>query len=109
MNDQLLSIDVAAALKKLALGRLRNRNQSPVALARVAANSQADKIEITVGRHELKLVHNGRSLSQDVVTALVNLLSENSDDRVKYHALVRLEEYGMLDLLVAFGQEARLV
>ncbi len=74
MSDQLLSIDVAAALKKLALGRLRNRNQSPVALARVAANAQAANIEISVGRSELKLEHNGRTLSQAVVSALGDLL-----------------------------------
>jgi hypothetical protein len=109
MSEHLLSIDVAAALKKLALGRLRNRNQSPVALARVAANAQAANIEIDVGRSDLKLEHNGRTLSQAVVSALGDLLSESNDDRAKYHALVRLEESGMLDLLVAFGQEARLV
>jgi hypothetical protein len=109
VSEHLLSIDVDAELRKLSLGRLRNRDQAPVALVRHASAAGASRIAVTVARRLLHLQHNGRVPDDDVFEALRQLLDRSVQDWERHQALVDLESMGMLDLLVAFSLGAQQV
>jgi hypothetical protein len=103
LTGQLLSIDVEEELTKLALGRLRNRSQAPVALARMAACAGPTRIRITVGRRRFRLEHDGDVPDTRTLKALQILLDRREDGMLRHMALEQLESLGMLDLLVAFA------
>lgn len=103
MSRQLLSIDVEEELSKLALGRLRNRSQAPVALARMAAAAGASHVRFTLGRRHLVLEHDGQVPDGGTLEALQRLLNRREDSMQRHAALEALESGGMLDLLVVFA------
>ena len=103
MARRLLSIDVEEELSKLTLGRLRNRSQAPVALARLAASAGASHLRITVQRRRLHLVHDGEVPDTQTLASLRTLLNRREDSMLRHAALEQLESLGMLDLLVAFA------
>jgi hypothetical protein len=99
----LLSIDVEEELAKVTLGRLRNRSQVPVALARMAASAGAARLRIAVGHRRLRLEHDGDVPDTQVLEALHTLLDRGVENMLRHVALEKLESLGMLDLLVAFA------
>lgn len=103
MTPQLLSIDVEEELHKLTLGRLRNRWQAPVALARQAASAGASRLQVAVERRRLCLQHDGGVPGSRALAALLTLLNRREDGMRRHAALEKLESLGMLDLLVAFA------
>jgi len=106
MSRRLLSIDVEEELSKLTMGRLRNRSQAPVALARMAAFAGASRVRFTLERRRLILEHDGRVPGTATLEALRTLLNRGEDSMLRHAALEELESRGMLDLLVAFAQGA---
>ena len=103
MIRQLLSIDVEEELAKVTLGRLRNRSQAPVALARMAASAGASQLRIAVGHRRLRLEHDGDVPDTQALEALHTLLNRREESMLRHVALEKLEFLGMLDLLVAFA------
>lgn len=103
MSRRLLSIDVEEELSKLALGRLRNHSQAPVALARLAASAGASRLRITVERRRLLVEHDGEVPDAPTLASLRTLLDRRQDSMARHAALEELESQGMLDLLVAFA------
>ena len=103
MSRRLLSIDVEEELSKLTLGRLRNRSQAPVALARMAASAGASRLRLTLERRRLILEHDGEVPDTRALASLRTLLNLKEDSMQRHAALEDLESRGMLDLLVAFA------
>jgi hypothetical protein len=109
MSRRLLSIDVEEELSKLALGRLRNLSQAPVALARLAASAGASHLRIIVERRRLRVEHDGDVPDAPTLSSLRALLDRDEDSMLRHAALEELESKGMLDLLVAFALGAERV
>jgi hypothetical protein len=103
MSRRLLSIDVEEELSKLTLGRLRNRSQAPVALARMAASAGASRLRLTLERRRLFLEHDGEVPDARALVPLRTVLDRREDGMQRHAALEDLESQGMLDLLVAFA------
>ena len=109
MTHQLLSIDVEEELSKVALGRLRNRSQAPVALARLAAAAGAARLQIGLERRRLMVEHDGEVPGARTLESLRTLLNRSEDSLSRHAALEDLESLDMLDLLVAFALGAERV
>jgi len=103
VSRRLLSIDVEEELSKLTLGRLRNRSQAPVSLARAAASAGASRMRFTLGRRQLVLEHDGGVPDAGTLAAMRTLLNRGQDSMQRHAALEELESRGMLDLLVPFA------
>jgi len=108
-SNMLLTIDVEAELNKLALGRLKSREQAPLALARYAAATGARRLKVEISKRKLTLIHDGKVPGTEVLEGLKTLLDRGCSDHLRHAALVALEDAGMLDLLVAFSLPLRRV
>jgi len=107
VKEALLSVDLEAALAKLALGRLPGPEYAAVALARWAAGAHPARLALRVARRRLELEHDGAPPAAEALEALGRALDPAVPEEVRRRALDALEAGGLLDLLVAFVLPAR--
>ncbi len=111
MNEPLLTVDLEAALAKLALGRLPGPEHAAVALARFAASAHPNRLALRIAGRRLALAHDGGPPGPEGLEALARVLDPGAPETARRRALDALEAGGLLDLLVAFvlpAREARL-
>ncbi len=109
MSERLLTIDVQAAWRKVSIGRLRNADQVPLALARCLAGLAPGALRIRLRRSRLQLEAASRPLGPEAFELLERLFDHRRDELERHTALERLEVLGLLDLLVAFTAGAKTV
>lgn len=106
MSEPLLGVDLEAALRKLALGRLPGLQHAPVALVRTAMAGGPARVWLDIGRRSVRLRHDGRPPPAEALRRLGVALSPALADPLRQQALEELEEAGLLDLVVAFALPA---
>lgn len=95
----LLRIDVAAELRKLAEGQLQGMEQLPTELVRRALRGGANNVHVQLSRHRLRIVDDGPGPTHAVLDQVAHLLDRMGEDADRHLALVRLERQGELALL----------
>jgi hypothetical protein len=100
-DEPLLSIDVAAELRKLATAAL-GRSQLPADLVRSAVAAGASRVELVLERRGLEVRDDGAPIPLDELRALASLLDPDAASADRHRALVALESRpGRLPLAAA--------
>ena len=98
----LLSIDVAAELRKTAVSRLAGPFAVPAELVRRAVAAGAGRVEVSLGRGELRVRDDGAPLAAAAAERLAVLLDGSAPPERRHAALLALEaspEAALLGLL----------
>lgn len=99
---ELLSIDVAAELRKLSQARLEGSWQVPAELVRRAIRAGATRVELRFGR-QLIVSDDGAPLDPALADHTHALLDRRRGDLVRHQAFIALERAGELPLLALLG------
>ena len=94
--DDLLTIDVEAALRKLATATLEGTWQAPAELVRRAVRAGAARVWVRLGRRRVFVRDDGASLAPGLRRRLDVLLDARRPATVRHEALVALEEHPAL-------------
>jgi hypothetical protein len=99
----LLTIDVAAELRKLCQAQLEGPWQLPAELVRRASRAGASTVEVAFGRHRVTVTDDGPGLDPALLhwTAVLADPRQHNDER--HRALTALERAGELALLALVG------
>jgi hypothetical protein len=101
----LLTIDVAAELRKLAEGSLEGSWQAPAELVRRAVASGARRVDVTIDRRRVCVRDDGRPLPARLREALAAALDGARDAAARHAALLELETAGAAGLLSLLAME----
>lgn len=101
----LLTIDVESELRKLTQAQLQGPWQLPAELVRRALRHGAVRIEIELGRQQLRVRSEGGSVPHAVLRELAALLNPQRSPQRRHRALSELERAGELSLLGLLGLE----
>ena len=99
---ELLSIDVAAELRKLSQAQLEGSWQVPAELVRRAIRAGATRVELRFGR-QLVVSDDGTPLDPALADHTHALIDRRRGDPVRHQAFVALERAGELSLLALLG------
>lgn len=105
--SELLTIDVAAELRKLALGTLAGPWEVPTQLARWAGWHAATRVDLKLGRNTLEFVAEGATLDAELLHTLAGALDERAAPGARHVALVALESAPGPSLLGLLALEPR--
>ncbi len=101
----LLTIDVAAELRKLAEGSLEGPWQAPAELVRRAVAAGARRVDVTIDRRRICVRDDGQPLSAPLREALVAALDGAREATARHAALLELEAAGAAGLLSLLAME----
>jgi hypothetical protein len=101
----LLTIDVAAELRKLTQAQFQGPWQLPAELVRRAIRAGARNVSVTFTRGQVVVVDDGAGLDPTVVQSTAILVDQSRDDQERHRALLALERAGELGLLALAGLE----
>jgi hypothetical protein len=96
---ELLTIDIAAELRKLTTAQLQGPWQLPAELVRRSLSAGARTVEVELQRSGLKVRDDGAPLDRDRLRALADLLDAAASPERRHRALLALEAAGALALL----------
>jgi hypothetical protein len=102
----LLSIDVAAELRKLSQAQLEGSWQVPAELVRRAIRAGARRVEVRFARRfgrQLVVSDDGAPLDPALADHTHALIDPRRGDQLRHHAFVALERAGELSLLALLG------
>lgn len=99
----LLSIDVAAEIRKLARAQLESPAQLPVELVRRSLASGAHAVAVTASRRGIAVRDDGAPLAPAILDSLATLFDEAAAAGMRHEALLALERAGHLALLALAG------
>jgi hypothetical protein len=99
----LLTIDVESELRKLTQAQLQGPWQLPAELARQAIRTGATRVEVELGRTQLRVRSDGGEVSLAVLRELAALLDSKREPQRRHQALSALERAGALALLGVVG------
>lgn len=101
----LLTIDVESELRKLTQAQLQGPWQLPAELVRRALREGATRVEVELGRSQLRVRSVGGAVPFEVLRELAALLDEGRKPERRHRALATLERRGALSLLGLAGLE----
>ncbi len=101
----LLTIDVESELRKLTQAQLQGPWQLPAELVRRALRYGATRVEVELGRTQLRVRSEGGSVPFAVLRELAALLDVKRSPQRRHRALSELERAGALSLLGVVGLE----
>lgn len=101
----LLTIDVESELRKLTQAQLQGPWQLPAELVRRALRHGAARVEVELGRQQLRVRSQGGGVPQVVLRELAALLDPQRSPQRRHRALSELERAGELSLLGLLGLE----
>ena len=101
----LLTIDVESELRKLTQAQLQGPWQLPTELVRRAIRRGATRVELELGRQQLRVRSIGGSVPYSVLRELAALLDSERSPKRRHRALSALERAGALSLLGLVGLE----
>ncbi len=106
----LLGIDVASEIRKLALGSLEGPWQVPAELVRNSLARGASRVELEIGPGGLRIRDDGAPLSPRLMEALAGLLDEAAQPAVRHRFLIAVEAEAapLLGLLALAPAQLRL-
>ena len=104
--DDLLSIDVAAEVRKLSRAQLESPAQLPVELVRRALAAGARAADVSCGRRNVTVRDDGPPLAAATIDALATLLDGGAPKTERHRALLALEAAGDLALIALAGLDA---
>jgi hypothetical protein len=99
----LLTIDVAAELRKLCQAQIQGPWQIPAELVRRAIRAGATSVHVTLGRRQLVVTDDGPGLDPAHLEWITLLVDRQQDDQPRHRALLALEQAGELALLALAG------
>ncbi|NVB37790.1 hypothetical protein G6O69_08090 [Pseudenhygromyxa sp. WMMC2535] len=100
----LLTIDVESELRKLTQAQLQGPWQLPAELVRQALRAGALRVEVELGRNQLRVrAEGGEGISPEVLRELAALLDGSRPTERRHRALSTLERLGALALLGLVG------
>ncbi|MBW2702728.1 MAG: hypothetical protein JRF33_18055 [Deltaproteobacteria bacterium] len=105
----LLDVDLDAAMRKLAMGRMLNPQQLALTLVRSLVPRRPGKVFVNFGRSGIEVGHDGACFPADSLHRLRLLLDHKEPSGKRLDALDQIEKAGELDLLAAFASGARKV
>ncbi|KIG16726.1 hypothetical protein DB30_04199 [Enhygromyxa salina] len=101
----LLTIDVSSELRKLTQAQLQGPWQLPAELVRRALRHGAQRVEIEIGRQQLRVRSRGGGVPLATLHELSVLLDAKRSPQRRHRALSALERAGALSLLGIVGLE----
>jgi hypothetical protein len=99
----LLTIDVESELRKLTQAQLQGPWQLPAELVRRAIGAGATRVEVELGRTQLRVRSEGGGVPYSVLRELAALLDSEREPQRRHQALAALERAGALALLGVVG------
>src|SRR5688500_18542745 len=103
---ELLSIDVAAEVRKLSRAQLESPAQLAVELVRRSFAAGATQSHVACSRRSVAVRDDGPGIPAERLDALCSLLDPAAQQVVRHHALLALEATGELALLALAGIDA---
>lgn len=100
---ELLTIDVAAEVRKLSQAQLEGNWQIPSELARRALAAGATRVAVRVARGAFEVEDDGAPIGADLLASLALVLDRASAPAARHGALIALERAGALALLAIGG------
>lgn len=106
--DELLTIDVGAELRKLAVAQFQGTWQLPTEFVRRALASAASRVDVKLSRQGFEVDDTGRTLSKDLLEHLAALLDTRQEATRRHRALLALEAEDAPSLLALGGLTANI-
>jgi len=104
---RLLTIDVAAELRKLSQAQLQGPWQIPAEFVRRALKHGAQEVDVTLGRQHARIVDDARGIAPELLQWTAVLVDDQRGNAERHTALTVLESHGELALLAVAGLPPR--
>ena len=104
---RLLTIDVAAELRKLSQAQLQGPWQIPAEFVRRALKHGASEVDVSLGRQHARIVDDARGIAPELLQWTAVLLDAQRGNSERHTALTVLESHGELALLAVAGLPPR--
>jgi len=101
--DELLTIDVDAELRKLAVAQFQGTWQLPTEFVRRGLQAGASRVDVQVGRGRFEIVDDGAPIRQKTLEHLAALLNTREPSSRRHEALIALESADAPALLALAG------
>ncbi len=104
--DELLTIDVDAELRKLAVAQFQGPWQLPTEFVRRSLAAGANRVDVRLARARFEVTDDGAPLSYDTLEHLATLLDSRAEASRRHTALLALESLNAPSLLALGGLSA---